>query len=221
MGLQAKKTGITLVVLSAMSAGSVGVAQAASTTRAASAARAASTTRHKAGLGHTGLLAGGGRTALTGATLQSVSNAATAAVPGGTVERAFATPGATSGTAYVVLMKKADGSQVRVREGASFNVLAVSASAHADWQGRGGSGRSKRAALTGATLASASDAALAAVPGASVTRAFGAKPTGTSGVAYAVLMSRADGSNVMVLEDSAFKVLSDSTSARNVPGHTR
>ena len=66
-----------------------------------------------------------GETALTGATLTSASNAAIAAVPGGTVDGATTETDATG--AYEVHVTKSDGSQVKVIEDASFNVLSVTA----------------------------------------------------------------------------------------------
>ena len=48
--------------------------------------------------------------------------------------------------------------------------------------------------------------------GASVTRAVAANTTARSGVAYAVLLTQADGRKVTVLEDHVFRVLS-------APGH--
>lgn len=59
-------------------------------------------------------------------------------------------------------------------------------------------------ALTGATLTSASDAALAAVPG-TVDRAT--TETDATG-AYEVIITKSDGSMVKVIEDSSFTVLS-------------
>jgi uncharacterized membrane protein YkoI len=62
--------------------------------------------------------------------------------------------------------------------------------------------------LTGATAQSAKDAALAAVPGGTVRRASKEDPKDASGAAYEVHVTKSDGSEVEVLEDSAFKVLS-------------
>lgn len=59
--------------------------------------------------------------------------------------------------------------------------------------------------LTGTTLAQASAAALAAVPGGTVTRAT----TETDGTgAHEVFVTRSDGTRVRVLEDASFNVLS-------------
>jgi uncharacterized membrane protein YkoI len=63
-------------------------------------------------------------------------------------------------------------------------------------------------ALTGATLKSASDAAIAANPGATVDRASTEDPADANGAAYEVKITKADGTRAEVLEDSSFKVLS-------------
>jgi hypothetical protein len=68
---------------------------------------------------------------------------------------------------------------------------------------------SSEVALTGATLESASAAALAAVPG-TVLRAT--TETDGSG-AYEVIVQRADGTHVKVIEDSTFKVLTTAATA--------
>jgi uncharacterized membrane protein YkoI len=62
--------------------------------------------------------------------------------------------------------------------------------------------------LTGTTAQSAKDSALAAVPGGTVRRASTEDPSDASGAAYEVHVTKSDGSEVTVLEDSAFKVLS-------------
>jgi uncharacterized membrane protein YkoI len=72
------------------------------------------------------------------------------------------------------------------------------------------------AALTGATLTSASDAAIAAVPGGKVTRASNETDSSNSKAAYEVHVTKSDGSRVVVIEDSSFAVLS--TQADQGPG---
>jgi uncharacterized membrane protein YkoI len=153
---------------------------------------------------------------LTGATLKSASDAALAAVPGGTVERASKEdPGDPSGAAYEVHVRKSGGAEVEVLEDSSFKVLSVKAEPrgarghHGFGHGPGpGGGNPNEPALTGDTLKSASDAALAAVPGGTVERASKEDPKEGSGAAYEVHVRRSDGSEVEVLEDSSFKVLS-------------
>jgi uncharacterized membrane protein YkoI len=71
--------------------------------------------------------------------------------------------------------------------------------------------------LTGADAQSAKDAALAAVPGGTVERASIENPSDTSGAKYEVHVRKSDGSQVEVLEDSSFKVLSTKASQRH--GH--
>ena len=66
-------------------------------------------------------------------------------------------------------------------------------------------------ALTGDALKSASDAALAANPGAKVVAATTEDPAEKTGAAYEVHITKADGTRATVLEDSAFKVLSTTT----------
>lgn len=70
-----------------------------------------------------------------------------------------------------------------------------------------GSTSAQKTALTGSTLASASQAALAAVPGGTVTRATTDPDAHISGAAYKVHVAKSDGSHVFVVEDSDFNVL--------------
>ena len=186
MGITFKKAGAALVAVSALAIGSVGFADAASTTK-------------PAGPGNPN------ETALTGATLTSASAAAIAAVPGGTVDGAATEdPTDASGAAYEVHVKKTDGTRVEVLEDTAFKVLSVKAGG----PGHGpGAGRPHETPLTGATLTSASDAAIAAVPGGTV-----------KGAAKADHGTKADGSRVDVLEDTAFKVLSVKTPPAHGPG---
>ena len=120
-------------------------------------------------------------------------------------------------------MTKADGSRVEVLEDASFKVLSVKADAG---HGPGGPGRGGRGpgggnpnetVLTGSTLSQASAAAVAAVPGGSVGRASTEDKSDTSGAAYEVHVTKADGTEVEVLESSTFSVVS--VSAGHQPGH--
>jgi hypothetical protein len=61
--------------------------------------------------------------------------------------------------------------------------------------------------LTGSTLASASAAATAANPSATVDSATTETDSGLSGAAYEVHITKADGSHVIVIEDSSYNVL--------------
>jgi hypothetical protein len=72
-------------------------------------------------------------------------------------------------------------------------------------------GNPNETALTGDTLKSASDAAIAANAGAKVVAATTEDPAENTGAAYEVHITKADGTRATVLEDSAFKVLSTAT----------
>ncbi len=76
-------------------------------------------------------------------------------------------------------------------------------------------GNSAETVLTGADAKSAKDAALAAVPGGTVERASKEDPSDASGAAYEVHVMKSDGSDVEVLEDSSFKVLSTKASPQH------
>jgi hypothetical protein len=65
-------------------------------------------------------------------------------------------------------------------------------------------------------LTSASQAALAAVSGGTVTHASTETDSSISGAAYEVHVTKSDGSHVVVVEDSSFTVLA--TQADNRPG---
>jgi hypothetical protein len=69
-------------------------------------------------------------------------------------------------------------------------------------------GNANETPLTADTLKSASDAALAANAGAKVVFATTEDPAESTGAAYEVHITKADGTFATVLEDSAFKVLS-------------
>ena len=84
--------------------------------------------------------------------------------------------------------------------------------------GATGSGSPGEAALTGTVLSQASDAAIAAVPGGTVGRASAESASDPSGAAYEIKLTKADGSHVEVLEDSAFKVLSVKANVGGGPG---
>jgi hypothetical protein len=62
-------------------------------------------------------------------------------------------------------------------------------------------------ALTGATLSSASAAAIAANPGANVTSATTETDSSLTGAAYEVHITKADGTKAVVIENSSFTVL--------------
>jgi hypothetical protein len=70
------------------------------------------------------------------------------------------------------------------------------------------SSKGAETALTGDTKTQAETAALAAVPGGTVRRSSTEDPADASGAAYEVHVTKADGSQVEVLEDASFAVLS-------------
>ncbi len=153
------------------------------------------------------------RTALTGDTLAKATAAAKAKVPGASVEGAFADDHGQA--AYVVVMKKADGTRVAVRLDAAFAVVDVRTGPGRGPRGPGGHGT--QTALTGDTLAKATAAAKAKVPGASVEGAF-ADDHGQA--AYVVVMKKADGTRVAVRLDAAFAVVDVRTGPGRGPrGH--
>lgn len=154
----------------------------------------------------------GERTALTGDTLAKATAAATAKVPGATVEGAFAHDRGPA--KYVVVMKKADGSRVAVHLDAAFAVIDVRTGRE---RGPHGPGRRGETALTGATLAKVTAAAKAKVPGATVDRA----ETDSGGRAkYEAHMTKADGTRVTVYVNAAFEAIAveDAPAGRGGPG---
>jgi hypothetical protein len=66
-------------------------------------------------------------------------------------------------------------------------------------------------ALTGSTLTSASNAALAANSGATVLSASTEADSSVAGAAYEVQITKSDGSEALVIEDSSFTVLATQT----------
>jgi uncharacterized membrane protein YkoI len=186
-----KKVALAVAASAAVAAGAVGVADGAAKNK------------HHAKRSNA-------ETELTGAKAQSAKDAALAAVPGGTVTRASTEdPKDASGAAYEVHVTKSDGSEAEVLEDASFKVLSTKASSHhGHGHDHGRGGNPSETELTGAKAQSAKDAALAAVPGGTVTRASTEDPSDASGAAYEVHVTKSDGSKVEVLEDASFKVLS-------------
>jgi uncharacterized membrane protein YkoI len=148
----------------------------------------------------------GTETPLTGDNLAKATAAAKAAVPGATVDRAETD---ADGAKYEVHMTKSDGSQVTVKLDAAFKVTGTETGGPGG--GRGGHGRGPHQAngitetpLTGDNLTKATDAAKAAVAGATVKEAT----TDADGAKYEVHMTKSDGSEVTVKLDANFKVTS-------------
>src|SRR3954454_24717483 len=75
--------------------------------------------------------------------------------------------------------------------------------------------------LTGDVLKNASDAAIAANPGATVERASTEDPAENTGAAYEVKITKKDGTRAEVLEDSSFKVVSTKADAGHAGHHGR
>jgi uncharacterized membrane protein YkoI len=147
----------------------------------------------------------GTETALTGDNLAKATAAAKTAVPGATVDRAEAD---ADGAKYEVHMTKSDGSEVTVKLDAAFKVTGTETGGPGGG-GHGGGGPHQangitETPLTGDNLSKATDAAKAAVPGATVQEAT----TDADGAKYEVHMAKSDGSEVTVKLDAAFKVTS-------------
>jgi uncharacterized membrane protein YkoI len=210
-----KYIAIAVAATSAVALGVGGVADAASQHRQ-HAKRHATKKKHSSASTTSG--SRGAETELTGATAQSAKDAALAAVPGGTVWRASTEdPSDASGAAYEVHVTKSDGSEVEVLEDSTFKVIATNASRQHHGDGHGGRGGSETE-LTGATAQSAKDAALTAVPGGTVWRASKEDPSDASGAAYEVHVTKSDGSEVEVLEDSSFNVIATNASQQGPGG---
>ena len=146
---------------------------------------------------------GATETPLTGDDLTKATAAAQAAVPGATVDRAETD---ADGAAFEVHMTKADGTRVTVELDANFAATATEADqGHGGGRGHGRGGPHQangitETALTGDDLTKATNAAEAAVPGATVVRV----ETDADGAAYEVHMSKSDGTKVTVKLDSNF-----------------
>lgn len=152
-------------------------------------------------------------TPLTGDTKTSAENAAVAANPGATVQASSSEdPAENTGAAYEVKITKSDGTRAEVLEDSSFTVLSTKADdhggrgPHGDHHG-GPGGNPNEPALTGDEKSSAEAAALAAVPGGTVERSSKEDAGENTGAAYEVHVTKSDGSEVEVLEDSSFKVI--------------
>jgi len=164
------------------------------------------------------------QTQLTGTDLASATAAALAAQPGATVVRAE--QGGPQGAVLEVHMKKADGSPVTVLLNSNFSVIGTETGFGP--HGGGPDGRPPfghgdpatlnhgpdETLLTGADLASATAAAEAAQPGATVVRA----ETNNNGNPYEVHMKKADGTYVTVLLNSSFVVTGTEADFGHHPG---
>lgn len=133
---------------------------------------------------------------LTAEQRQKASDAAVAAVPG-----TVATVRALRGGGYEVLVVKADGTRVLVLLDANYAVTATTPLPDRD-----------HGSLTAEQRQKASDAALAAVPG--TVRSV----RGIASVGYAVVVVKADGTQVLVTLDADYKVTSTNDLPTGWPG---
>lgn len=141
---------------------------------------------------------------VTGTDAQKAIDAALAAVPG-TADHAHRTPDGT----YLVMVTTTDGTRFVVRLDANFSVL--------DTQkvtGRGPGHRGPGTPATGENRTKASDAALAAVPGATVLEVFVRDDGG-----FAVLVRTDKGVKKVVLLDDTFAVQSIDTAPKHRGKH--
>jgi hypothetical protein len=123
----------TAAIVAGLALGAVGIGNAATSTStpAASTTQAASSATTTPQMDPSTVTHGPGETLLTGATADSVTAAAKAAVPGGTIIRVETD---AQGSAYEAHMKKSDGSVVTVHLDKSFVVT----STDEGFGGRGG-----------------------------------------------------------------------------------
>jgi uncharacterized membrane protein YkoI len=195
-----KKTLVALGLIGAFAAG--GAAFAGAATKAKSSAADPTATQRPA------------QTELTGDTADKVKAAALAKVPGSTVLRVE--DGGPSGSAYHAHVRKADGTEVVVLVNSSFEATAVQTRPAGgpggpggrdhDGRGHGGRGGHKQeTALTGDTAAKVKAAAEAKVPGGTVLRV---ENDSDSSSPYEAHVTKADGSEVVVLVNSSFEATS-------------
>jgi uncharacterized membrane protein YkoI len=135
-------------------------------------------------------------TALTGDDLATATAAAQAAVPGATIDRVETD---ADGATYEAHMTKSDGSEVTVKIDANFAVTGTESSGGGH---HGGGRHGDETALSGDELATATAAAQAAVPGATIDRV----ETDADGATYEAHMTKSDGSEVTVKMDANFAV---------------
>jgi uncharacterized membrane protein YkoI len=148
--------------------------------------------------------AGHDETALTGDIAEKVKAAALAAVPGGTIIRVETD---SDGSPYEAHVKKADGSEAVVKVNDAFTVTTIEDHPGKGERGHGGRpGGHKETELTGETADKVKAAALEAVPGGTVLRVESESADG--GAPYEAHVKKADGTEVEVNVDAAFKVTS-------------
>ncbi len=151
---------------------------------------------------------GSGETALTGDTLEKVTDAVLAEYPGASIDRAETDDGGV----YEAHVTTADGEELVVLVGKDFAVTGTDTGPHGIPGGLGGpggavgSGGAGEEPLTGATLTKVTDAVLAEYPGASIDRA----ETDDGGV-YEAHVTTADGDELIVLVGKDFAVTGTDT----------
>jgi len=160
-------------------------------------------------------------TALTGDVLAKVTAAAVTKV-GGTVDSATTENDSdNANAAYEAHVTKADGTHVEVILDKSYTVLAVEAG-HGPGghdHGRNGHGPgSGETELTGDVATKAKAAAIAKV-GGTVERATTENDSDNASAAYEVHVTKADGTDVEVILDKSYTVLSVETHDRGPGGH--
>jgi uncharacterized membrane protein YkoI len=198
-----KKTLVALGLIGAFAAGGAALAGAATKAKSSSADPTATQREQRPA-----------QTELTGDTADKVKAAALAKVPGSTVLRVEERgPG---GSAYHAHVRKADGTEVVVLVNSSFEATAVhtrpaggrGGPGGRDHDGRGHGGRGghkQETALTGDTAAKVKAAAEAKVPGGTVLRV---ENDSDSSSPYEAHVTKADGSEVVVLVNSSFEATS-------------
>jgi uncharacterized membrane protein YkoI len=211
LSIRISRAAVAVTATSGLVLGGVGLADAATT-------KNKKRTKHSAVTSQT--TTRGNETLLTGDTAQQAKDAAVAAVPGTASRASTEDPSDTSGAKYEVHVTKVDGSDVEVLLDSAFKVIAqrTGGRGHGDHHGgRGGRGPGAESELTGDTATQAKEAALAAVAG-TAWRASAEDPSDASGAKYEVHVTKADGSEVEVLLDSAFKVIATNASPQHARG---
>ena len=208
-----RKVSTGAAVLAACSLAGAAVAWGAGATTKAPSKTKTATTATTAKTAHTP------ETALTGDTLAKVKAAAIAKV-GGTVDSATSeNDSSNAAAAYEAHVTKADGTHVKVILDASFAVLSVETGHARGGHDHGRGGGNGETELTGDVATKAKAAALAKTGGGTVERATTETDGSTTAAAYEVQVTKADGSEVKVILDKTFAVLSVETHTEGPGSH--
>lgn len=208
-----KRTGAAAALFLGLAAGGYGIASAAGGSGATTTAPQGY--GYGPGPGHDrgGHGPRGDHTALTGDTLAKATAAATAKLPGATVDAAFEDDHGDA--SYVVLVTKADGTHAAVLLDDAFAVVEVRTDPGRGRGPHGPGGRGRETALTGTTLAKVTAAAKAKVPGGTVEHA----ETDADGNAkYEVHMTTAAGKRVTVYVNADFAAIKVEDAPAGRPG---